>query len=148
MDNLTEPQKQCFEKIAPMVKDVFGDFAMVSDDRPVVMVGVGSAIAQVAVYPWGNDDATICTRAYVVMNVELTPDLMRYLLTANDRMRFGAFGVDDDGDIFFEHSIVGSTCDREELKASVMAVATTADRLDDEIVAKWGGERAMDKLGQ
>jgi hypothetical protein len=43
---------------------------------------------------------------------------------------------------------VGSTCDREELKALVMAVATTADRLDDEIVAKWGGERAMDKLGE
>ena len=141
----TDAQKQCYEKVAPWVKEIFGDFAVVRDDRPVFMVNVGSAITHTAVYPWGDDDPTICSRAWVVQDAEMTPELMRYLLTTNDTMRFGAFGIDEDDDIFFEHTIVGSTCDRDELKTSIMAVVTTADRLDDEIVARWGGTRAMDK---
>lgn len=146
MEFKTEAQKQCYEKIKPWIKEIFGDFALMPDDRPIFLVNVGSAVAHAAVHPWGDDDATICTRAYVVMGVEMTPELMRYLLDKNDAMRFGAFGLDDDGDIFFEHTILGPTCDREELKCSIMAVATTADRLDDEIVARWGGSRAMDKV--
>jgi hypothetical protein len=104
----------------------------------------GSAVAQIAVYPWGDDDAVICTRSYVVRGPELRPDLLEHLLRENADMRFGAFGIDDDGDILFEHSICGSTCDLEELKASVVAVARTADRYDDDIVARWGGQRALD----
>ncbi|HOD05119.1 MAG TPA: YbjN domain-containing protein, partial [Anaerolineaceae bacterium] len=92
-----------------------------------------------------EDDATITTRAYVVTGVELTPDLMHFLLRENDRMRFGAFGVDQDNDIFFEHTIVGSTCDMEELKSSVLAVVYTADQYDDQIIQKWGGQRAVDR---
>jgi hypothetical protein len=124
---------------------LFGEFAVARDDVPAIGVVVGSAVAQAIVFPWGEDDATICTRAYVVTGAELTPDLMRYLLRENADMRFGAFGVDDDGDILFEHTIVGSTCDKEELKASVMAVVMTADRYDDQIVARWGGQRALDR---
>jgi hypothetical protein len=71
---------------------------------------------------------------------------MRYLLQENDRMRFGSFGVDKDDDVFFEHTIVGSTCDKEEIKASVMAVVITADQYDDQIIAKWGGKRALDQM--
>lgn len=72
------------------------------------------------------------------------PEPMRYLLAKNDSMRFGAFGVDSD-DVFFEHTIVGNTCDREGLKSSIMAVVTPADLLDDRIVARWGGTRATDE---
>jgi hypothetical protein len=60
-------------------------------------------------------------------------------------MRFGAFGLDSDNDVFFEHSIVGSTSDKVELKASVMAVVMTADRYDDQISSRWGGTRAVDR---
>jgi hypothetical protein len=146
MEFRTQAQKACYEKIAPWMKELFGEFAFARDDAPVISVVVGSAVAQTAVFPWGEDDATICTRAYVVTGAELTPDLMHYLLRKNADMRFGAFGVDDDGDIVFEHTIVGSTCDKEELRASVMAVVLTADQFDDEIVARWGGQRALDRM--
>lgn len=139
-------QQQCYEKTKTMMKELFGEFAVPRDDAPVVGILLGSALAQTAVYPWGNDDAVICTRAWVVQNAEMTPDLMKYLLLKNNGMRFGAFGIDDEDDIFFEHSIVGSTCDKEELKGSVMAVITTADQYDDEIVGKWGGQTALDKM--
>ena len=35
--------------------------------------------------------------------------------------------------------------DGNELKASVMAVVMTADRYDDQITSKWGGQRAVDR---
>jgi hypothetical protein len=81
----------------------------------------------------------------VVTKVELTPDLMKYLLRCNYDMTLGAFGIDDAGDIFFEHTILGSSCDKSELRASVGAIAFVADKYDDEIVGRWGGERAVDR---
>jgi hypothetical protein len=147
MEFQSDAQKETYEKVAPWVTDIFGDFASVNDDGPTFGIMVGTAYAQMGVFPWGKDDATITTRSYVVTGTELTPDLMLFLLSENDKMRFGAFGVDKDKDVFFEHTIVGSTCDREELKASIMAVIMTADQYDEQIVAKWGGQTARDRIG-
>lgn len=146
MEFKTEAQRACYEKIVPMMKETFGEFTQVRSDAPIILVYIGSALARTGVFPWGKYDASICTRSYVVSDAELTPELMRYLLAENARMRFGAFGIDDQGVIVFEHTILGSRCDREELKASVMAVVMTADKYDDEIVSRWGGKRALDKM--
>jgi len=146
MDFETQAQRECYERVAPWVTELFGGSVLRKPDRPILGVMHGSAFAQVGVFPWGDDDTIITTRAYVVTGTELTADLMRYLLGENAGMRFGAFGVDDEGDIIFEHSIVGSTCDQKELEASVIHVARTADEYDDRIVARWGGERALDQI--
>lgn len=145
MDFATEPQKATWEKVAQWMKELFGEMAMAREDAPAFSILLGSAFTQVVVNPWGKDDATITVRSYVVQGVEVTQDLMQYLLRENDTMRFGAFGLDSDNDIFFEHAIVGSTADKVELKTSVMAVGVTADRYDDQIMARWGGRRAVDQ---
>ena len=146
MEFRSAAQKACYEKIAPWMKELFGEFVMMRNDAPAMAVVIGSAVAQVGVIPWGNDDATINTRAYVVMGAEATSELMHFLLRETDNMRFGGFGLDSDDDVFFEHAIVGSTCDKAELKASVMAVVVTADQYDDKIIARWGGQRALDRM--
>lgn len=142
----TNAQKQCYEKILPLMKEMFGDFAGQREEIPEFGVLVGSAFAQTAIYPFGEEESVISTRAYVVTGAELTADLMHFLLRENDRMTFGAFGIDEEGDIFFEHSILGSTCDPEELKSSVSSVVLIADEYDDLIVDKWGGKRAIDRI--
>ena len=147
MDFETDAQKETFEKVRPWMKEIFGEFAVEREDAPSFGIMIGTAYAQTGVFPWGKDDATITTRAYVVTGTELAADLLLYLLNENDRVRFGAFGVDQEKDIFFEHTIVGSTCDKEELKASVLAVIMTADQYDEKIVAKWGGQTARDRIG-
>jgi T3SS (YopN, CesT) and YbjN peptide-binding chaperone 1 len=146
MEFETKAQEECYEKVAPWVKELFGGSVLRKPDAPVLGVMQGSAFAQVGVFPWGADDAMITTRSYVVSGAELTSELLLFLLHENAGMRFGAFGVDDDGDIMFEHSIVGSTCDQKELESSVIAVARTADAYDDQIVDRWGGERALDQV--
>lgn len=145
MEFATDAQRECYERIKPWVHELFGVFAYERTDFPVFGVAVGSAYSTTGVHAWGEGEATICTRAYVVTDVERSPDLMQYLLQQNGVMRFGAFGMDENGDIFFEHTILGSTCDKDELKASIMAVISVADSLDDEIVSRWGGRRAVDR---
>lgn len=146
MEFETQAQKECYEKVLPWVTELFGGSVLRKTEVPVLGIMHGSAFAQIGVFPWGDDDAFITTRAYVVTGADLTPELMRFLLLENTGMRFGAFGVDDVGDIIFEHSIVGSTCDQKELESSVIHVARTADEYDDQIVARWGGERALDQI--
>lgn len=146
MEFQTDAHKEVYEKINPWIKELFGAFVFPREDAPIFSVMVGSALAQVGVSAWGQDDATITTRAYVVTGCELTQELMLFMLKENDKMRFGAFGVDQENDIFFEHTIVGSTSDKEEIKASVMAVILTADEYDDKIIAQWGGQRALDRI--
>ena len=145
MEFKTNAQEVCYKKVASWMKELFGEVAVAHEDQPRFAVNIGSVIAGVYVYPWRDDDVTICTRAYLVTGAELTAELLKYLLRKNANMLFGAFGIDDDDDIFFEHTIGGSTCDKNELKASVMAVGVTADKYDDEIVARWGGVRMLDR---
>jgi hypothetical protein len=144
----TAMQEACYEKVATWMQELYGKFPCARNDVPGLALFMGSALVEVFVFPWNQDDAVINTRSYVVTGAELTPDLMRFLLRENNNMRFGAFGVDEQGDIVFEHTIVGSTCDQPELEASVNAVLAIADDYDDKIVERWGGKRALDRIHQ
>jgi hypothetical protein len=114
-------------------------------DRPAFIIQVGTTLTHIVVAPWGSDDSVVMVRSYVVYQAELVPELMEFLLRENDTKRFGAFGIDRDGDIFFEHSIVGTSCDKGELRASALAVVSTADEYDEQIVQRWGGMREVDR---
>lgn len=146
MEFQNEVQQQVYERIGPWLTELFGEAAKPRTDLPAFGVRGDSGYVTVYVWPWGEDEAYVLTRAYVASGAKIDEDLLRFLLHKNTEFTFGAFGLDDDGDILFEHSIVGSRCDLEELRASVRAVLYTADKYDDEIVAKWGGRRALDPV--
>jgi len=141
----TEAHKKIYEKVVAHTKELFGEMARFKEDAPVFLLDMGSAFVRVAVFPWGEDDAFVNARSWVICGAEMVPELMHFLLRQNDDMRFGAFGLDSDNDIFFEYSVVGSTLDKPELKACVLAVLMTADRFDDQIQQRWGGTRACDR---
>lgn len=145
MEFATPAVQKCYERITPMVKEIFGEFAYPYPDTPAFSIMIGSAYINIKVNTWGSDDATILTYAWVVTGAETTPELMRHLLTENFDLRFGAFGMDATGDIVLQHTIAGATCDKEDLKASAMAIVQYADKVDDEIVARFGGQRALDR---
>lgn len=145
MNFATPAVQACYERITPMIKEIFGEFAVPYADEPGFSVAIGSAFVTIHVNPWGSDDTAILTYAWVVTGAETTPDLMRYLLAKNIDLRIGAFGLDSAGDILLQHSINGAACDKEDLKASAMSILTYADTVDDEIVARFGGQRAIDR---
>lgn len=141
----SEAQKAVYEKVGQYMKDLFGELARARDDLPGYYLTMGSAVVQAFVLTWGDKDAVVNVRSYVVMGAERTPEMLEFLLRQNYDMRFGGFSLDKDGDVVFEHTIVGSACDKDELKASVMGVLSTADEYDDQIVSRWGGKRALDR---
>jgi hypothetical protein len=141
----TEAQKGIYDKVGQYMKELFGEYAQARDDYPGYYLTMGSALVHVFVLAWGNDDAAVNVKSYVVTGAERTPEMLEFLLHENNDMRFGAFGLDKDGDVVFEHTIVGSSCEKSELKASIMAVVSVADNYDDKIVSRWGGQRALDR---
>jgi hypothetical protein len=140
-----ETQQAVYGRVRSFIEDLFGELAVYREDAPAFAIAAGSAVAHVHVLPWTDQGAIVTTRAFVVSGVTLTEDLMRWMLERNAEALWGAFGVDEDGEIVIDHSINGPTCDKEDLRASVLGVIFSADRYDDEIVARWGGERALDR---
>ena len=49
-------------------------------------------------------------------------------------------------EIFFSHSFLGRRLRPEQLIASLDMVASTSDEYDEQIVAKFGGETALERL--
>lgn len=144
MEFQTQAQQECHAKVASWMDDLFEQIPWEKLDEPGFGLFMGSAWVEVRIYPW-QEDSVINIRSNVVSGAKMAADLQAHLLRENAEMRFGAFSVNDAGDILFEHTIVGSTCDPNELEASVNAVLAAADNYDDQIVQRWGGERALDR---
>lgn len=141
-DFITPAQRLSFDKITPWLHEIFGEDVREHPDVPIFGVKMGSAFAMVQVSAWQND-ARIVTRAYISSGTELTPDLLEDLLRLNDTVPFGAFGIDESGDIFFQHVSLASTCDKLELETTVRTVVSVADETDDALIEKWGGDYAL-----
>ncbi len=146
MEFQTKAQQACYDQIAIWMQELFGKFPCARQDFPGLGLFMNSALVEVLVYAWNEDDAIINVRSHVVTGADPSPELMRFLLQENTGMRFGAFGIDETNNILFEHTIVGSTCDKKELEASVKAVLAVSDDYDDRIVERWGGQRSLDRI--
>jgi hypothetical protein len=145
MEFETTAQEDCYTRVGAWIEELFSDMPWERLDIPGFGLVMGSAWVEVHVHPWDDEGSLINVRSTVVRGAKLTPECLDFLLRENDKALFGAFSLGMGGDIQFEHTIVGSTCDPEELEASVIAVLETADEYDDRIVARWGGERALDR---
>jgi hypothetical protein len=96
----------------------------------------------------GNDSVIVCLAAPVLFNVPITDELCRWVATDGDYL-FGRVKVHPDdtgsvGTVALEHAILGDHLDAEELVWAVSAIGLTADRLDDELQALFGGQRSLD----
>jgi hypothetical protein len=146
MKFMTPAQEACYKKIEPWVSEICKDQYIPPSNLPIFIVPVGSATAMIEVLPWGVNESVISAWSYVVTGAEITPELMRFLLDQNFDMQFGSFSLDKDGDIRFQTSLIGSSCDKNELQTSVTAVLEAADEYDDRIIETWGGKRASDRM--
>ncbi len=145
MDFDTPAQQACYTRVAQWMDELFDDTPWERLDRPGFGLFMGSAWVEVHIYPWDETDTFINVQSVVVKGARLEPDCLLFLLRQNAELQFGAFAIDAEGDILFQDTIVGSTCDPEELEASVREVLETADEYDDQIMTQWGGHRALDE---
>ena len=149
MEFKTEAQKKAHEKTHDHLNALFGEVNVkIMDDTFVLQEG--STFVYARTFPIGDRKAGVEIFSYVVVDIEITEELMLYLLTYNLKLILGAFGLstgeDGKGTILLTHTILGDNMDREELYASLSAIAKVADDLDDQIVTAFGGKTALDKL--
>ncbi len=142
-------QRRCHETVGPMLKSLLEDAVQAREGTATFLVVSGQAVAAVSVGAWGDDEATITTRGYVSLGPRREPELLEFLLRENDRALFGAFGVDADGDVFFEHTVLGLASDghhvtKRELAVNVLAVLAKVESVQGEVLERWGGRRPQD----
>jgi T3SS (YopN, CesT) and YbjN peptide-binding chaperone 1 len=149
MEFKTDAHRVAYEKTRDFLHTLFGEVNVKTMDDTFVLQE-GSTFVYIRTFPIGDKKSGVEIFSYVVVDVEVTEELMRYLLTYNLRLMLGAFGLssgeDEKGRVLLTHTILGDRMDREELYASVSAIARVADDLDDQIVAAFGGRTALDKL--
>jgi hypothetical protein len=149
MEFKSEAHRRAYDKTRDYLRELFGE-ANIKPMNSMFALQEGSTFVYVRTFPIGEQKAGVEIFSYVVIDVNVTEELMRYLLTYNLRLVFGGFGlsVDDGGKgaIVLTHTILGEGMDRDELYASVSAIAQVADDLDDKLVANFGGKTALDKL--
>jgi hypothetical protein len=149
MEFKTDAHKRVHEKTRDFLHTLFGEVNVkLMDDTFVLQEG--STFVYVRTFPIGEKKSGVEIFSYVVVDVEVTEQLMRYLLTYNLRLILGAFGLargeGSKGTVLLTHTILGDSMDREELYGSVSAIARVADDLDDQIVTAFGGQTALDRL--
>ena len=149
MEFRTEAHKTVYEKTRNYLHTLFGEVNVkLMDDTFVLQEG--STFIYVRTFPIGDKKTGVEIFSYVVVDVDVTEELMRYLLTYNLRLILGGFGLspgeEGKGAVLLTHTILGNSMDREELYSSVSAIARVADDLDDQIVSAFGGQTALDKL--
>jgi hypothetical protein len=149
MEFKTEAHQRAYEKAHDYLHTLFGE-VNVKVMADTFVLQEGSTFVYVRVFPIGEKKSGVEIFAFVVVDVEVTEQLMRYLLTYNLRLIMGGFGLargeGSKGTVLLTHTILGDSMDREELYGSVSAIARVADDLDDQIVTAFGGQTALGKL--
>lgn len=105
----------------------------------------GSTVLEISIDPYEDDNAVIEILAFCVQGVEPTYDLLKELLRLNSEVPLGAFSMVG-GDIFFSHAILGRRLQAEQLITSLDSVASISDLYDEQLVSKYGGETALERL--
>ena len=150
-------QQLTYQKVADYLgsSELFQAALREYGDRPKFDILYGSALIEIEVLPWevhpweAGDLATVRATSCVTVGSTLDCELLQFLLTENRRMRFGAFHLDDAGQVVFSESVLGGEeMSLIELQTCILSVVTIADTYDDIIAKQFGGQRASDRLPQ
>jgi hypothetical protein len=136
--------RETHDRIEEYLGELFED-PYLDRDNAHFYVRYGTTVLEIAVDPYGPEDTTVQVMAYCVQGVRLEQDLLLGLLELNHHLAFGAFSVVG-RDIFLSHTLFGRGLERAALLSAIAAVANTSDEYDDRIVAKYGGQTALDRI--
>jgi hypothetical protein len=125
-------------KVREYLQEIYPDFVEFEDGT--FTVNEGSATVSITVRPWHEGDSAVEFTSNLVSGATMTPDLMRWMLSKNVELHFGALGLLFDDTVVYSHTLPGCDLSRKEFEATIRTVATIADHYDDEIVGMAGGK--------
>lgn len=136
--------RSTYEQVQEFLSELFED-PYFDRETGHFYVSYGSTVLEISVDPYGPEEAFVSVVAYCVQGVRLEENLLLGLLELNHHLPFGTFSVVGQ-DIFFSHSLFGRSLQRTNLLGAIAAVANISDEYDDRIVAKYGGQTALQRI--
>ena len=137
-------QEETFRKVKEYLGELFEE-PYHDPENNHFYVRYGTTVLEISVEPYGPEEAMVTIMSYCVQDVEVEDDLLLGLLELNHQLLCGSFSVVGN-DIFFAHSLFGSSLEPRDLLRAITSVATLADDYDDRIVARYGGQTALEKI--
>ena len=137
-------QEETFGKVREYLGELFEE-PYHDPENDHFYVRYGTTVLEISVEPYGSEETVIAIMSYCVQDVELEEELLAGLLELNHEMSCGHFSVVGN-DIFFAHSLFGSNMEPRDLLRAITAVATVSDDYDDRIVARYGGQTALERI--
>lgn len=137
-------QEQTFHKVKEYLSELFEE-PYHDPENDHFYVRYGTTVLEISVEPYGPEESVVTIMSYCVQDVEMEDDLLLGLLELNHQLLCGSFSVVG-SDIFFAHSLFGSSLEPRDLLRAITSVATLADDYDDRIVARYGGQTALEKI--
>jgi hypothetical protein len=137
-------QEETFGKVKEYLSELFEE-PYHDPENDHFYVRYGTTVLEISVEPYGPEEAMVTIMSYCVQDVEVEDDLLLGLLELNHQLLCGSFSVVGN-DIFFAHSLFGSSLEPRDLLRAITSVATLADDYDDRIVARYGGQTALEKI--
>jgi hypothetical protein len=139
-----EAHEETYRQVLEVLPEFFDDLYHDEEDGHVY-VRYGSTVLEISVEAYGPTEAVVTIRSYCVQGVDADEKLRRALLEMNHALPLGAFSMLD-RDIFFSHTLLGRDLQPRTLLSAIAAVADIADENDDRIVARWGGQTALERI--
>jgi hypothetical protein len=131
------------EDAAAKVREFLGSFEDVDVDEAdgSCSLRYGSAVVHVTVGVFDEDQAVVKVTAACVTGAKLSPELFEHVATYHSEVGHLRLVEEEDGTatINFCHSLLGEFLNPAELRMTVVAVAFTADELDDGLAERFGG---------
>lgn len=137
-------QEETFRKVKEYLGELFEE-PYHDPENNHFYVRYGTTVLEISVEPYGSEEAVVTIMSYCVQDVEMEEDLLLGLLELNHQLLCGSFSVVGN-DIFFAHSLFGKSLEPRDLLRAITSVATLADDYDDRIVARYGGQTALEKI--
>ena len=136
--------KQVQSKVQSILTTELGSVRVAADNE--IKITYESTLVTVAVEDYGNNETIVVLTAIVTSETKETPALYKYLNDTNAGLRFGSLQYlpGKTSFLILQYSILGDFLDPEELLNALRVVVLVADKLDDEIVGKFGGKRFID----
>ena len=112
----------------------------------------GSTTCKVSCQQFGPAEAEsvlVLLETPILYEVPITDELCRWIALEGTLWYFGTpliFPDEEgkDGNLYVDHSLLGTFLDSDELKIAVTSVLGRADRLDDELQGRFGGRHLSD----
>jgi hypothetical protein len=139
-----EAHEDTYRRVEEYLPEFFDD-PFNDEENGHFYVRYGSTVLEISVDPYGPKEAVVKIMSHCVQGAEVDEGLLKGLLETNHTLAFGAFSMVGD-DIFFSYSLFGRTLDPRELLGAIAAVANLADEYDDRIVARYGGQTALELI--